>query len=153
MRFSPSHLVTDLDALSSFSACCASNLAFCAEASSSSLMEMSVCWAEDLSVRSAGNYFLSRSLYPLARMLRGGGDGQVVFTEAAPEGPTERARNKVVSGVYAASFPYVTMAGYMTLKYFCQVTLSWLRNTPPSVWGTGQIFRILTASTPASPAA
>jgi hypothetical protein len=59
MRFSPSHLVTDLDALASFSACCASDLAVCAEASSSSLMEMLVCWAAaDPLVLSARKYFL-----------------------------------------------------------------------------------------------
>ena len=77
----------------------------------------------------------------------------MVFTKAVAGAPAERARNKVVNGAYVATFPSVTMTGYMTLKYVCQVTSSWWRNKPPNVSGTGQIFQTLTVSTFASPAA
>ena len=112
MWFSPSYLVTDLDVLTSFSAYCTLNRAFCAVASLPSLMEMLVfCVAYPL-VRSAEKYLLISILYPLARLtLRGGGAGQAVLTNAAAGAQTERARNIIVNGAYVANFHSVTMTG------------------------------------------
>ena len=141
MRFTPNHLITDLDAFSSFSACCALNRAFCVAASLPSLTDMLVCCATDPLMWIAGKVILTSLSYPLAKVaIRGGGNGWAVLTEAAAESPNERARNNVFCDAFTASPPSVAMAGYMNLKYVCHVTCLWLKNKPPKVWGTGQFF-------------
>ena len=55
---------------------------------------MSVFCAADPLVWSAGKYFLIRLVYPLTRVvLGGGGAGREVFTEAVSGALTVRARN------------------------------------------------------------
>jgi hypothetical protein len=56
MRFTPNHLVTDLDIFSSFSACYVSNRLLCAAVSLPIVTEMLFICAADQLVWSTGNY-------------------------------------------------------------------------------------------------